>query len=122
VAHGSNDQPSLQLRIRFLVRQYLLIFIVRMRRVFGVAAQNLQRDELGELRKETRALGSASVESVSHVGAELREINERLSKLEGDIETLHRVLGERAKDASETAGVEAQDKRGEASAQSLTAD
>ena len=82
----------------------------------GVFAQVLQRDELGELRHETRALGSASAESVSHVGAELREINERLSKLERDLASLGRLIEEQA------AKAEAQEDRGEASPQSLSAD
>jgi hypothetical protein len=122
VAQGSNDQVPLLRRVRFLLRQYVLIFVVRLRRALGVAAQNLQRDELGELRQETRAMGSASVESVSHVGAELREINDRLLKLESDIEALRRLLGERTGAAGEALGETAKGERGEASAQSLTAD
>jgi DNA repair exonuclease SbcCD ATPase subunit len=122
VEPGKRDQVPVLRRIRFLVRRFVLIFASRMRRAFGVAAQNLQRDELGELRKETRALGSASVESVSHMGAELREINERLSKLESDIEALRGMLGERTAGATEAEGELTREHPGEASPESLTAD
>jgi hypothetical protein len=56
--------------------------------MLGMAAQAAQRDQLRELTDETRVLGSASAESINHVGAELREINERLSKLEREIERI----------------------------------
>jgi hypothetical protein len=75
-------------KARFYLRRFVLMALSRIRRLLGVAAQSLQRDELGELRYETRALGSASAESVAHVGAELREINERLSRLERDVARL----------------------------------
>jgi HAMP domain-containing protein len=115
VTPGSSDPGPLHRRIRFLIRQFVLIFVVRVRRALGVAAQVLQQDELGELRKETRALGSASVESVSHVGAELREINDRLTSLEGDVEAMRRLLEERTSESG-SGQAQAQGERGEASA------
>jgi DNA repair exonuclease SbcCD ATPase subunit len=56
--------------------------------MLGLAAQAAQRDQLRELTEEARVLGSASAESINHVGAELREINERLAKLEREIERI----------------------------------
>jgi hypothetical protein len=113
---GSIEPVPLHRRVRFHLRRLVFLALNRLRRRLGVFAQVLQRDELGELRYETRALGSASAESVSHVGAELREINDRLSKLERELASLGRLLERRAADDT------AQEERGEASAQSLSAD
>jgi predicted nuclease with TOPRIM domain len=100
-------------RARFVLRRLVLIALSRFRRALGIAAQSLQRDEIGELRYETRALGSASVESVAHVGAELREINERLSRLEGQVARL-------AEQREAVSG--SLDERGEPAPQSLSAE
>ncbi len=65
--------------------QHLLF---RAKQLLGLAAQTVQRDQLRELSDETRTLGSASAEAIDHVGAELQEINERLARLESEIERL----------------------------------
>jgi uncharacterized small protein (DUF1192 family) len=62
--------------------------LFRLKQALGIFAQNIQRDQLRELTDEARVLGSASAESINHVGAELREINERLAKLEHEIERI----------------------------------
>jgi hypothetical protein len=46
--------------------------------MLGLPVQWVQRDQLRALIHEIRILGSASTESINQVGAELREINERL--------------------------------------------
>jgi hypothetical protein len=79
-------------------------------------AQSVQRDELRELTNEARVLGSASAESINHVGAELREINERLAKLEHDIERIGHVLED------EGAREQVVEKQSETPAQSLSTD
>ena len=107
---GPSEPRSPGERADFVVRRFLRRVLSRVRRAFGIAAQMLQRDELGELRHETRALGSASAESVSHVGAELREINERLSRLERDVARLVEATGPEGESP------------GESSPQSLTTD
>lgn len=63
--------------------------------MLGMLAQSVQRDELRELTNEARILGSASAESINHVGAELHELNERLAKLERDVERIGDLLEER---------------------------
>ena len=63
-------------------------FLFRVKQMLGLLAQSVQRDQLRELTDEARTLGSASAESINHVGAELREINERLAKLELEIERI----------------------------------
>jgi ABC-type transporter Mla subunit MlaD len=86
------DPPSPQRRALSLVGRALRYLLFRIRATLALLAQSLQRDELRELRTESQALGSAASESISHVGAELREINERLSALERDIDRLGRLL------------------------------
>jgi hypothetical protein len=82
--------------------------------MLGLLAQSVQRDELRELTNEARVLGSASAESINHVGAELREINERLAKLERDVERIGHVLEEK------DAGDPVLEKHSETPAQSLS--
>ena len=62
--------------------------------MLGLAAQRVQHDQLRELTDEARVLGSASAESINHVGAELREINERLAKLEQEFQRIGNRLEE----------------------------
>jgi predicted nuclease with TOPRIM domain len=79
------DSPSLPLRVLSALNRALHHLLFRIKQLLGIAAQAAQRDQLRELTDEARVLGSASAESINHVGAELREINERLAKLEGEI-------------------------------------
>ena len=94
------ESPSLPLRILSAVNRALGKLLFGLKRVLGLAAQRVQHDQLRELTDETRVLGSASAESINHVGAELREINERLAKLEREIERIgNRLEGNGAGDA-----------------------
>jgi hypothetical protein len=87
---------------------------MRFKQLLGRAGQAVQRDQLRELTDEARVLGSASAESINHVGAELREINARLAKLEREIE----LIGNRLEANGAVEPV--LEKRGEAPAQSLS--
>ena len=87
---------------------------MRFKQLLGRAAQSVQRDQLRELTDEARVLGSASAESINHVGAELREINARLAKLEREIE----LIGDRLEANGAVEPV--LEKRGEEPAQSLS--
>jgi hypothetical protein len=68
----------------------------RVRRALGLAYSAVQRDSLNTLRVETEQLGSAAVESTAYVGAELRAMDDRLSRLEDELVALRRLLEERA--------------------------
>jgi hypothetical protein len=85
----SSSRSSLAALKRILWRALLRVkpAIVRI-------VQLVQRDELQELSRETQRLGSASAESVTHVGIELRSIDERLRRLEEDVSALRRLLEE----------------------------
>jgi hypothetical protein len=110
------DSDSPFISALFLVRQLLGRALFRIKRLVSLTAQAAQRDEIRELTNEARVLGSASAESIDHVGAELREINGRLSKLEADLERVGRLLEERA---GTDLGPE---RHGEAAAGSLTSE
>jgi hypothetical protein len=110
------DSPSLPLRVLSALNRALHHLLFRLRQLLGIAAQTVQRDQLRELTDETRVLGSASAESINHVGAELREINERLAKLEREIER----IGNRLE--GNGAGEPMLDKRSEEPARSLSSD
>jgi len=85
---GALDSPSLPLRILSAANRALHHVLFRLKQILGLVAQAAQRDQLRELTDEARVLGSASAESIDHVGAELREINARLAKLESEIERI----------------------------------
>ena len=82
------DSPPLATRVLSALNRALGHFLFRLKQALGLLAQTVQRDQLRELTDEARVLGSASAESINHVGAELREINERLAKLEREIELI----------------------------------
>jgi hypothetical protein len=108
------DSPSLPLRVLSALNRALHHLLFRVKQLLGIAAQTVQRDQLRELTDEARVLGSASAESINHVGAELREINARLAKLEREIERIgNRLESEGALDPM-------LEKRGEEPAQSLS--
>ncbi len=69
------------------------MFVLRpFRRVLGRMLQVVERDELRALRHETARLSSASVESVTYLGSELRSVDERLSRVEEDLAAVRRLL------------------------------
>jgi hypothetical protein len=88
------DSPSPLIRALALVKRAIGQALFRIKHMLGVLAQSVQRDELRELTNEARVLGSASAESINHVGAELRELNQRLAKLERDVERIGDLLEE----------------------------
>jgi hypothetical protein len=83
-----DDRVPPYIRALSFLRRGIVHVLFRIKHILGLLAQSVQRDELRELTNEARVLGSASAESINHVGAELREINERLAKLERDVERI----------------------------------
>jgi hypothetical protein len=67
-------------------------FISRTRRLVGIGLQLTVHDQLGEMDMQTQRLASASVESIAYLGSELRALDERLSKIEGDIAALRELM------------------------------
>ena len=77
------------------MRTYVSAVFNWLRKGLGLAYSALQRDSLSTLRVETEQLGSAAVESSAYVGAELRAIDERLTRLEGELLATRRLLEQR---------------------------
>lgn len=74
------------------VRRLLAILVSRMRRAFGVLAYLVLHDQLGELSSQTQRLGTASVESVTHLGGELEAVDERLAAIEEELAAIRALL------------------------------
>ena len=110
------DSPPLTTRVLSFLNRAFWHVLFRVKQASGLMAQRLQRDQLQELTDEARVLGSASAESINHVGAELSEISARLAKLESEIERIARRL------ESNGAGDPMLEKTSEAPAQSLSTD
>lgn len=86
------------------LRRLFAILISQLRRVLGVLLQIAQRDQLKELTDQTQRLSSASVESITHVGGELRSLDDRLSRIERELAEQGRALRELRSGKSEDAG------------------
>lgn len=82
-------------RASLALKRLLSILISRMRRTFGGLLQLTLHDQLGDLSRKTDRLGSASVESVTYLGNELRALDERLSRIEGELASLRELLDRR---------------------------
>jgi hypothetical protein len=74
------------------VRRLFAILASRARRIFGGVVELTLHDQLGDLSRQTQRLGSASVESVTYVGTELRALDERLSRIEKELATLREAI------------------------------
>jgi hypothetical protein len=79
-------------RVSLAVKRLLSILISRMRRAFGSLLQLTLHDQLGDLSRKTERLGSASVESVTYLGNELRAFDERLARIEAELAALRELL------------------------------
>ena len=79
-------------RVSLAVKRLLSILISRMRRAFGGLLQLTLHDQLGDLSRKTERLGSASVESVTYLGNELRAFDERLARIEAELAALRELL------------------------------
>jgi hypothetical protein len=76
------------------VRRLFAIVVSQIQRVLGVLLQIARRDQLKELTDQTHRLSSASVESITHVGGELRALDERLDRIEQQLADQGRTLDE----------------------------
>lgn len=71
--------------------------LTAVRRVLGGVYQLLFRDRLRAIDQQTERLGSASVEAVTHLGGEVRALDQRLAAIERELAALRELLerGER---------------------------
>jgi hypothetical protein len=89
---GSSDKgPALALR------RAVVAVLTAVRRVLGSVYQLVFRDRLRAIDQQTERLGSASVEAVTHLGSEVRALDQRLAAIERELAALRELLerGER---------------------------
>jgi hypothetical protein len=67
-----------------------------LRRIAGGIFQVIFRDQLGNISRQTERLGSASVESVTYLGGEVRSLDQRLAAIERELAELRAILERRA--------------------------
>ena len=65
------------------------------RRVLASIFQIVFRDRLRDIDEKTDRLGSASVESVTYLGSEVRALDQRLARIEGELAALRELLESR---------------------------
>ncbi len=84
---GSQDKrPTLALQ------RALVTVLSWVRRVLGSVYQVVFRDQLGAISRQTERLGSASVESVTFLGSEVRALDKRLEAIERELAALRELL------------------------------
>jgi hypothetical protein len=88
-------------RAALALKRLLAILTSRLRRAFGSLVTLVLHDQMGDLSRQTERLGSATVESVTYVGGELKALEERLSAIEEELASIRAML-ERSPSDSES--------------------
>ena len=102
------DTLSPEKRAILAIKRMLSILVSRVRRALGSLFQLVLNDQLGDLSRQTKRLGSASVESVTYLGGELGALDERLARIEDELAALRELL-ERSGSASTESLTETRD-------------
>jgi predicted nuclease with TOPRIM domain len=89
------DTSSSQNRVALALRRALVAILGAVRRVLASIFQIVFRDRLRDIDEKTDRLGSASVESVTYLGSEVRALDQRLAKIEGELSALRELLESR---------------------------
>jgi predicted nucleic acid-binding Zn-ribbon protein len=89
---GSDDKRA----VSALQRAFVGV-LSALRRLLGTINQVVFRDRLRDIDRQTERLGSASVEAVTHLGGEVRALDQRLAAIERELAELRKLLerGER---------------------------
>jgi uncharacterized membrane protein YccC len=93
---GSSDKGAVSALQRALVG-----LLSAIRRVLGTVNQLVFRDRLGHIDEQTERLGSASVEAVTHLGSEVRSLDQRLAAIERELAALRELLESRERASEE---------------------
>jgi hypothetical protein len=89
------DNESSDKRAVFVLQRVLVSVLAAVRRVLGSVYQVVFRDRLGDIDRQTARLGSASVEAVTHLGSEVRALDQRLAAIERELAALRELLERR---------------------------
>ena len=87
---GSSDK-----RATFVLQRALVSVLSAVRRVLGSVYQLIFRDRLRDIDQQTERLGSASVESVTYLGGEVRSLDQRLAAIERELAEIRAILERR---------------------------
>ncbi len=69
--------------------------LAAIRRALSTVNQIVFRDRLKHIDQQTERLGSASVEAVTHLGGEVRALDQRLAAIERELASLRELLERR---------------------------
>jgi hypothetical protein len=95
------DSSSPPNRVSLALRRAVVAILGALRRVLASIFQVVFRDQLRDIKEKTDRLGSASVESVTYLGGEVRALDERLAKIERELAALRKLLEGRESAAEE---------------------
>jgi hypothetical protein len=87
---GSSDKGAVS-----ALQSALVSVLSAVRRVLGSIYQHVIRDRLRDIDRQTERLGSASVEAVTHLGSEVRALDQRLAAIERELAALRELLERR---------------------------
>jgi hypothetical protein len=93
---GSDDKGAVSALQRALVG-----VLTALRRALGSVYQVVFRDRLRDIDQQTERLGSASVEAVTHLGSEVRALDQRLAAVERELASLRELLERRERSSDE---------------------
>jgi predicted nuclease with TOPRIM domain len=102
VDNGSSDKGAVSALQRALVG-----VLSALRRMLGTINQVVFRDRLRDIDQQTERLGSASVEAVTHLGGEVRALDQRLAAIERELAALRELLERREGSAEDDEPIEA---------------
>jgi hypothetical protein len=88
-------------RAALALKRLFAILTSRLRRAFGSFVTLVLHDQMGDLSRQTQRLSSATVESVTYVGGELRGLEERLSAIEEELAAIRSLLERRPGESGE---------------------
>lgn len=86
------DTSSPQNRVALALRRAIVAILGAIRRVLASIFQVVFRNQLRDIDRKTDRLGSASVESVTYLGGEVRALDERLARIERELASLRKLL------------------------------
>ena len=89
------NNPDQDKRASLTLRGAVVAVLGSLRRILGSVYQVVFRDQLSSISRQTERLGSASVESVTYLGAEVRALDQRLAAIEREPAALRALLERR---------------------------
>jgi hypothetical protein len=101
------DRSDDDKRAAFALQRAVVTILSSIRRVLGGVYQLIFRDRLRDIDQQTERLGSASVEAVTHLGSEVRALDQRLAAIERELTALRELLERREGSATGDEPVEA---------------